>query len=196
MPQTPIGRAPADFILSGKLAVRDAERGVSLRLRWAQRQDAYDIEVWGPLGQGRTRLQGDAQSMRVTRGDQLLAQGTPEDVMRAQLGWAVPVRYLPAWIRGEPYRPGLDRVETPFLRLRHAELDDAGRFTSFEQANWHVALSRYTAWPAATPTSDAASDATDENAEGSVSSTTPARLVARSEDRKVTLVISRFTDAR
>ena len=55
-----------DFWASGKLAVRNAEEGHSARFNWRQLGGEYDIDVWGPLGQGRTQLVGDAQLMTVS----------------------------------------------------------------------------------------------------------------------------------
>jgi len=106
--------------------------------------------------------------------------------MHSQLGWVAPVRFLPAWIRGEPYHPGRDGEVGPILRLTEAELDESGRFTGFEQGGWQVALSRYTVWP---PPADSAVSGASL---GAMQATTPGRIVARKDERKVTLVVREF----
>ena len=58
--------APADFRLGGKIAVRGGAEAFSASFDWAQRGETYDVEFWGPLGQGRVRLRGDATRLTVT----------------------------------------------------------------------------------------------------------------------------------
>jgi hypothetical protein len=57
-----------------------------------------------------------------------------------------------------------------------AVLDDAGRYTAFAQAGWQVSLERYTA-----------------RQSGAEQLLTPARIVALSGARKVTVVVRDYT---
>jgi outer membrane lipoprotein LolB len=123
-----------DFWASGKLAVRSAGEGHSARFNWRQFGRDYDIDVWGPLGQGRTQLAGDANRMMVSRGERMLDDGRPEDVMLRHLGWTFPVDALPAWLRGDPYEG---------LALTAVQEDDEGRVSGFEQAGWTVGFERF-----------------------------------------------------
>ncbi len=153
-----------DFRVAGKFGIRDGENGYSARFAWQQSLDTYDIEVWGPLGQGRTQLRGDSLSMAVLQGGELLAQGSPEEVMYASLGWSVPVAVLPAWIRGAPHRQ---------LSYADAVQDPQGRYTEFVQLNWQVTLSAY-----------------ERSADGS----TPGRIVAENGPRRVTVVVRDYVE--
>lgn len=128
---------PSDvqFTITGKFGIQQGEQGYSANFNWQQLSRGYDIEVWGPLGQGRTRLQGDAARMQVLKGDELLAEGSPHEVMYAHLGWSIPIEVLPAWIRGVPEES---------LAFAAAVYDDEGRLTQFDQAGWQVAMNRYT----------------------------------------------------
>ena len=159
------GIAPGDFAISGKFGIRNGQEGYSARFNWRQGSAGYDIEVWGPLGQGRTRLFGDEQSMQVQRGAEVLAQGEPQSVMMANLGWSVPLHVLPAWIRGEP-----------LAELSHdgAVYDAEGHYVQFSQAGWQVSLSRY------------------EQRSGTGAPVTPARIVAQNGVRKVTVIVREF----
>ena len=132
--KTAPGAAHLTFEISGKFGIRDGSEGYSARFNWQQSQHGYVIEVWGPLGQGRTRLEGDEALMRVLRGDQLIAQGEPEMVMAANLGWSVPINVLPSWIGGTPHAQ---------LRFSEVVFDADGRYVEFVQAGWQVSLSRY-----------------------------------------------------
>ena len=154
--------APVDFAISGKFGVSDGSDGYSARFNWQQRSDTYDIEVWGPLGQGRTFLRGDGRLMHVQRGAGVVAQGVPESVMYENLGWSLPLHVLPAWMRGEPQGD---------IEFADAIYDNEGRFTQFAQVGWLVSLSKYK---------------TRTGVE------TPARIVATNGPRKVTVVVHEF----
>lgn len=88
--------------LSGKLGVRSDAQNASATLFWLQRNDYYDIRVSGPLGQGSARLQGERGLTRLTHGGQQLDADSPEQLMRQQLGWSLPVSSLYWWVRGLP----------------------------------------------------------------------------------------------
>ena len=87
--------------MQGKLLVF-REQGKTAALLRRQTKDAYQIDVWGSLGQGRIQLRGDAADMRVLRGREVIAAGEPRQVMRSQLGWDLPVVAIPNWLFGRP----------------------------------------------------------------------------------------------
>jgi len=91
-----------DFTVQGKLLVFREQGKTALRFSWRQTKDAYQIDVWGSLGQGRIQLRGDATDMRVLRGREVIAVGEPRQVMRSQLGWDLPVAAIPNWLFGRP----------------------------------------------------------------------------------------------
>ena len=65
----------ADFILEGKLSVRMDDGQHNANFRWQQTAGAYNVEVWGLLGQGRTHLQGNTRHLSIRRGETVVAQG-------------------------------------------------------------------------------------------------------------------------
>lgn len=145
------------FVLRGKLGVVDARDSFSARFLWQQQGDAFDIELWGPLGQGRVRLTGRDGSMALVEGDgTVIDSGTPDAVMRRHLGFSLPMAVLPAWVRGAP---------AAGHRVSGRVVDGDGRLTAFRQLGWTVALERFGAveggdvpvsagaGPAATPAS-------------------------------------------
>lgn len=132
---TPTGPdVPETFVLAGKVAVREAGENFSANVLWHQQGEAFDIDLWGPLGQGRVKLvkKDDIIQLRSDRG--VLAEGEPETLMREQLGWSLPIDVLPAWVQGQPL------VAEPVTDLTR---DDEGRVAGFEQLGWTVALDRY-----------------------------------------------------
>ena len=138
---------------------------MSGRFRWRQLGDAYWVEVWGPLGQGRTYLEGDAGHMTVRRGSGVLAQGRPGEVMRTHLGWYVPTSQLARWIQGEVGTAAQD-----------VKKDDVGRVSSFTHEEWQVTLDRFA------------------DVEGGLDATSsaqlPGRIKATSETQRITVMIT------
>ena len=152
----------ADFRLRGKIGVVDpssAQGAFSASFDWVQAGNAFAIELWGPLGQGRTRLAGDDRTLTVTdsRGTTLAAE-TPQAMMQEHLGWSAPVAVLQHWIRGR-LAPG-----NPAGALQR---DADGRLTRFRQLGWTVELSGW-----------------QDNAAGPV----PGRLRATRQGRRITVV--------
>ena len=131
----PEGVADADFRLRGKIAVRGPGDAFSASFDWIQTGEAFDIELWGPLGQGRVHLRGDGRRLTVTDARGATTSGiSAEPFMASALGWSVPISALPFWVRGR-YDPGSSVAE----QRRTAD----GTLASFEQLGWTVAVSRW-----------------------------------------------------
>ena len=128
----------ADFRLRGKIGVRgEANTGgaFSASFDWVQAGESYAIELWGPFGQGRTRLRGDGRSVTITDAHGATMAGeAPEVLMHQQLGWSAPVGVVRHWVLGRP---------DPGLRATGQHHDTEGRLERFEQLGWTVALSRW-----------------------------------------------------
>jgi outer membrane lipoprotein LolB len=127
--------APGEFLLRGKLGVVQDDESFSARFLWHQQDDSFAMDVWGPLGQGRVRLEGTAGRLTLLDGDgSVLSEGPAEAVMAAQLGWSLPLSVLPEWVRGRP---------APGHRASRRDYDDAGRLVAFDQLRWRVELDRF-----------------------------------------------------
>ena len=133
VPEVP--SAPERFALKGKVAVREGNEHFTANLLWHQRSDGFEIDLWGPLGQGRMQIVKKEAQIQIRDGrGELLTAGDPERVMRQQLGWALPLEVLPAWVQGRL----LAEVGAEALTE-----DEAGRLQSFRQLDWQVRLERY-----------------------------------------------------
>ena len=85
--QLPVETGPADFRVEGKVGVLEGERSHAARFVWRQTGDRYDIVLWGPLGQGSTRLRGDSDRIEITgRSAGTTLSGEPGTVMRRAAG--------------------------------------------------------------------------------------------------------------
>ncbi len=151
--------ASVDFRLRGKIAVRGPDDAFSASFDWMQTGEAFDIELWGPLGQGRVHLRGDTTRLTVTDARGETASGiSAEPFLASKLGWSVPIAALPYWVRGR-YDPG----SAVAGERRAAD----GTLAGFKQLGWTVEVSRW-----------------GESALGRV----PARIVAVQRERRIVIV--------
>ena len=133
--QLPVEPETSGFAVAGKLSVVEHGQAYSARFRWRQASERYDIVLWGPLGQGGTRLRGDAHHLEIVgRNGKPILAGNPESVMRQRLGWALPLAVLPWWLSGRP---------APDAAVQDAQTDRDGRFTAFHQLGWQVRYDRF-----------------------------------------------------
>ena len=151
--------ADTDFRLRGKIAVRGPSDAFSASFDWIQTGEAFDIELWGPLGQGRIHLRGDATRLTVTDARGATTSGIgAEPLMASTLGWSLPISALPYWVRGRH-----DPRNVVAGEYRAAD----GTLAAFQQLGWTVELSRWR-----------------ESALGPV----PARVVATQRQRRIVIV--------
>ncbi|SIS93379.1 lipoprotein insertase outer membrane protein LolB [Neptunomonas antarctica] len=91
------------WVATGKIGIRTAEDSQSAALTWKQDQQAYDISLKGPLGQGGATISGDQHYATLEiPGEQPLAAGSPEELLELRLGWQLPVKEAQFWIKGIP----------------------------------------------------------------------------------------------
>ena len=151
-----------DFRLRGKIAVRvdrADQEAFAASFDWRQAGRRYEIDLWGPLGQGRIRISGDGLALSVTdsRGETLRGASAVA-LMEQALGWSAPTTALQHWVRGR-YDPS-----TPATIQGYAE---NGRLNQFEQMGWTVRVHRWR-----------------DTAVGSA----PGKIVATQEGRRIVVV--------
>ncbi len=98
---TPLGPAPARFVLTGRLSLRQGSRQDHLGFDWERAPGRDRILLLGPLGQGLAEL------VRDERGAQLVRPGAPdetapslEELSLRIFGTALPLGELGDWLRG------------------------------------------------------------------------------------------------
>lgn len=129
------GPEPGAFVLRGTLGIVQPEDSFSARFLWQQQAARFDIDLWGPFGQGRLGLEGDARQLGIRdAGGALISRGPHEQVMTRHLGWSLPLAVLPEWVQGRP------DARWP---VASEVYDEAGRLTEFLQLGWHVTLERF-----------------------------------------------------
>ena len=123
-----------DWSLTGNMGVLTEQQGWHASFQWTQEGQRYRIDLIGPFGQGRVRIEGDAQGVRVrTAAGQVLTAADPEQLLADAVGVRIPVDGLSYWVRGLP---------DPHRRSVLAD-DGLGRLTRLEQGGWVVEYPRY-----------------------------------------------------
>ena len=113
------------WVATGKIGIRTQNDSQSASLFWQQDQQAYEISLKGPLGQGGATISGDQYSATLeVPGEQPMAAGSPEELLSLRLGWEIPVKDAQYWIKGIP-APG-SKYDTVLYENRLARLTQQG----------------------------------------------------------------------
>lgn len=154
----PDGFANFDVRVRGRIGVRGGGEAFAGSFDWRQAGDRFAIALWGPLGQGRTRLIGDDRSVRLIDARGRVREDVDANALLLRaIGWRAPVAALRHWVRGRVAPDAAAELER----------DANGRLTRFQQFGWTVELRGWR--------STAAGDA-------------PARIVATKDGRRVTVI--------
>jgi len=118
-----------DWSVNGRLAVTTAQEGWHVSLYWVQQGPVYSIDLIGPLGQGRVRIQGDAQGVALRTADGQFQRATDADeLLERAVGVRIPLNGLLYWVRGLPAPGQPDSLA----------LDEQGRLSRLEQGGWQI----------------------------------------------------------
>ena len=99
----PAPSEPLQFSVAGRVGAVAGSEGGRADFVWWQYPSGFEVELWGPLGQGRTRLIVDRErlSVRTARGERI-NDDQARDWMRRELRLEVPIAALSSWINGRP----------------------------------------------------------------------------------------------
>lgn len=134
--------SPGVFVAQGKISLRplvDSKvKGFSANFRWQQQGERYDLELWGALGQGRTRITGTANRIEIVDGTgRKVKSRNPQKLLQRHLGWSLPLSVLPFWLQGQPAPAP---PNTPARRMRFQQNGD---LETLEQLDWALEFARY-----------------------------------------------------
>lgn len=122
------------FAVDGRLSARQGNQAIVAHFTWTHSGPRDEFVVATPLGQTLAELDGDASVPRV---EVRMADGRRDDardwteLTSRAVGFALPVSWLAAWIRGAPHADGSHAVE----------LDTTGRASVLRQSGWEVVYS-------------------------------------------------------
>lgn len=121
--------------LNGKIGIQSAKDSGSATIDWTQRGQSFAISLTGPLGSNGMTLTGQPGSVKMTTSDGKQATATsPEQLLKQQWGWNLPVSNLSFWVRGLP-APGMSASK---------QFDQHHRLTAMTQQDWVIQYLGYT----------------------------------------------------
>lgn len=124
-----------DWSFRGRTVIRQDKEGWNVGVTWQQRQEDFNIRLFGPFSQGAVELQGDDKLVTMTFSDgETYSAATPEELLAEVLGWLLPVSALRDWVRGLPHAS---------IKIDEKTLDEKGRLTTLSQAGWQVEFVDY-----------------------------------------------------
>jgi len=92
---------PGGFELSGRVAVRHAKDSGSARIFWRHSDEADEMLIASPVGQGIARIDREGDRFRLVTGDKKEYRALDAESLTEQaLGWRLPLSGLSDWVRG------------------------------------------------------------------------------------------------
>ncbi len=124
----------SEWDIRGRLAVRTKDDGGSATLVWERSGSKHRIELFGPFGGGRIRIEQNPEGATLVDNKKNQFRGkTAQDVLYRRVGWHVPFDSLAYWLRGLP-EPG---------KTENLMFDSSGLITSFDQKGWSIQFVGY-----------------------------------------------------
>ncbi|CBL45437.1 Outer membrane lipoprotein [gamma proteobacterium HdN1] len=123
-----------DWRMRGKIGYVGAKDSGSAYIDWVQSRDSFHITLTGPLGQGATIIEGNAQGARLhsNRGETFVAE-SPEQLLLEHTGIELPVSQLYLWIKGMPSASNQERLT----------VSDEHTLLRLQQNQWTLTYSNY-----------------------------------------------------
>ncbi len=124
----------SEWRLEGRAGLTVDQDGYNGTLSWEQLYEDIDFRVRGPFGIGGMRIHGGPEQLRVkTSQGEVFFLEDPVPDMEKQLGWSIPLRSMPFWLRGLP-DPKTAGVE---------QIDENGLLRRLEQEGWRITYDQY-----------------------------------------------------
>lgn len=121
--------------LDGRIGVQTPQDGWSANLSWDHEGRQDRLRVSGPFSQGMVSIVLQDDLIYINEGDGTVATSRdPDALLKARLGFAVPLASLRYWVLGLP-APGQDE---------QAAADEHGGAKGFRQQGWVLAFEQFT----------------------------------------------------
>lgn len=128
------GATGPDWQFNGRVSLTRGEQGWHASLSWLERQDHYQLQVSGPLGQGAFQLTGNNEGVVLVDADGETFSARDADALLSHVtGWTLPVTGMRYWVRG---------LSVPGVAAQ-ATQDEQGRLARLDQSGWTITYGRY-----------------------------------------------------
>lgn len=120
----------------GRIAISDGQQSGTVKMRWQQRGEQFDIEISLPITNQKYRLRSFNNKVRLEGFGLVMLEGeSAETVLQQATGWRIPFRDMQLWLRGMRVNSGTA-----------IEFGPSGLPAQFRENGWLV---DYRAWDSA-----------------------------------------------
>jgi outer membrane lipoprotein LolB len=125
----------SEWTIKARLGVQTETEGGSFDVFWQQMDDAYEIRLLAPMGQGAVLINGDNAGVSISLADGQTEYSHDADALFASMtGMSLPVNGLQDWLRGIPIQGE---------EIQNISWNEHGQLYKLEQRGWRVEMSRY-----------------------------------------------------
>jgi len=122
-----------DWAFEGRMSISDGQQASSFNVDWEQTAGNFEIELYGPLGQGRTQVSGTPEQVILTQGTQYWIADDLTQLALELTDMQLPLDYLQYWVRALP-EPN---------SVAEQQRNELGQVTTLTQAGWLVEFTEY-----------------------------------------------------
>lgn len=122
-----------DWAFAGRMSISDGQQASSFNVDWQQTGGHFDIELYGPFGQGRTQISGSPEQVILTQGNESWVASDLSQLALELTNMQLPLDYLQYWVRALP-EPNTEAVQ---------QRNSDGQVIFIQQAGWVVDISEY-----------------------------------------------------
>lgn len=120
----------------GRMGIHTPEQGFTLGFHIQLKGEWIHLDLFGPAGERMAVLTGTENALTLTEAKTgKVYQGTAQQLMLQHLGFALPLKSLAYWLKGQA---------NPALTVQEGVRND-GKLTRFVQANWQITLKSFEA---------------------------------------------------
>ena len=122
-----------EWHVEGKIALNMNNKNNQGNLVWHQKEDAFDLLITGPLGQGYLHIVSYPGQVTATTAEEQIQASSIEALFAQHFDWSLPMSELHYWVRG---------MSSPNSEAQ-LMFDDNGDVDTIKQAGWNIDYSSF-----------------------------------------------------
>ncbi|SBS26752.1 Outer-membrane lipoprotein LolB precursor [Marinomonas spartinae] len=119
----------------GRVGIRTPNDAVSGNFNWHESPTEFSLNIYGPFGQGATKLSGvNGKKVTLAYEDKTIVGKDAASLLKQKLGWEFPVNQVTYWMRGLPY------PYTPYQSKRNPKTH---LLEQLQQDGWKITYKKF-----------------------------------------------------
>lgn len=117
----------------GKFSFSSSEARESGNFDWRQNGESYQVRLFGPLGFGTVRIEGDDHQVVIQSAKQERYSEDPDSLIYQMTGMHLPITDIPGWLRGD-----LEAIDA-----ENIQIDGLGNLVQAAVDGWEISYSNH-----------------------------------------------------